>query len=56
LIFGLVCAGLAWLVLAQGGAPEQMVALARRLWLLIVVILGITLTLWTRPSPVRCLG
>jgi membrane-associated phospholipid phosphatase len=44
LIFTVVCAGLAWLVLAQGGAPEQMVALARGLWLLIVVILGITLS------------
>jgi membrane-associated phospholipid phosphatase len=44
LIFALVCAGLAWLVLAQGGAPEQMVALARGLWLLIAVILGITLS------------
>jgi membrane-associated phospholipid phosphatase len=44
LIFTVVCAGLAWLVLAQGDAPEQMVALARRLWLLIAVILGITLS------------
>ena len=44
LIFALVCAGLAWLVLAQGGAPEQMVALARGLWLLIAAILGITLS------------
>jgi membrane-associated phospholipid phosphatase len=44
LIFTSACAGLAWLVLAQGGAPQQMVALARGLWLEMVVILGITLS------------
>ena len=44
LIFALVCAGLAWLVLAQGGAPRQMVALARGLWLELVVLFGITLS------------
>ena len=44
LIFALVCAGLAWLVLAQGGAPQQMVALARGLWLELVVLFAITLS------------
>jgi membrane-associated phospholipid phosphatase len=44
LIFTLACAGLAWLVLAQGGAPRQMVALARGLWLELVVLFGITLS------------
>jgi membrane-associated phospholipid phosphatase len=44
LIFALVCAGLAWLVLAQGGAPRQMVALARGLWLELVVLFAITLS------------
>lgn len=43
LIFTITCAGLAWLLLALGGAPLEMVAVAGGLWLQTVVIFGITL-------------
>jgi membrane-associated phospholipid phosphatase len=43
LIFAIACAGLAWLVLALGGAPMQMVVVAGGLCLQMAVIFGITL-------------
>jgi hypothetical protein len=43
MIFAIACAGLAWLVLALGGAPMQMVVIAGGLWLQMVVIFGITM-------------
>jgi membrane-associated phospholipid phosphatase len=43
LIFTIACAGVAWLVLALGGAPLEMVVVAGGLWLQMAVIFGITL-------------
>jgi membrane-associated phospholipid phosphatase len=43
LIFTIACGGLAWLLLALGGAPLEMVVVAGGLWLQTVVIFGITL-------------
>jgi membrane-associated phospholipid phosphatase len=43
LIFSIACAGVAWLVLALGGAPLEMVVVAGGLWLQMAVIFGITL-------------
>ena len=43
LIFSIACAGVAWLVLALGGAPLEMVVVAGGLWLQMAVISGITL-------------
>jgi membrane-associated phospholipid phosphatase len=42
LLFTIVCAGLAWLVLAFGGAPVEMVVVTGGLWLQMVIIFGIT--------------
>ncbi len=43
LIFTIACAGLAWLVLALGGAPLQMVVVTGGLWLQMAIIFGVTL-------------
>jgi len=43
LLFAIACAGLAWLVLALGGAPLKMVAVAGGLWVQMAIIFGITL-------------
>ena len=43
LVFTIACAGVAWLVLALGGAPLEMVVVAGGLWLQMAVIFGITL-------------
>jgi membrane-associated phospholipid phosphatase len=43
MIFTIVCAGLAWLVLVLGAAPQPMVVLAGALWVQAVVTLAITL-------------
>ena len=43
LLFSIACAGLAWLVMALGGAPLQMTVVTGVLWLQMVILFGITL-------------
>jgi hypothetical protein len=49
MLFTVVCAGLAWLVLTLGAAPRQMVVLAGA-----GRACGCAAIPWPRPSPVRC--
>jgi hypothetical protein len=51
LLFTVVCAGLAWIVLKLGFAPQQLVAVASALSLMTMIILSITL--WWKIS-VHC--